>query len=729
MNIGKRIWILSLLWCASLAVCAQSKLSPYLRVSLEKQAADSLAQTSSSRKTSARLQYVRAFITLRDACGTDSLEQLGVNIRTKAGWMLTADIPTENIGKVAALEVVEYVEMGTPVKGRMDVAKEQAFVGQVHQGMELPQAFDGKDVVIGFVDNGFDYAHPNFRTADKSSLRIRKVWDQNAAGTPPEGYDYGNELDTEEEILAARYDVAESVHGTHVAGIAAGADDTGGHDFAGNAPGADIVLVSVNTDGMYEGDNTTVIDGINYIFDYAGQAGKPCVVNLSLGSHLGPRDGTSSFDRMADELQGAGRLLVGSVGNDGDAACHVSKSFSGEVPDTLQALYEYQYSYPQHVAVEIWGDEGMSLSFVPIVVDGSTGEVVAHFEPVDVSPEGAEDYSYELGQDAPVSGSIVVAAEMNPLNGKPHLYVESTLFDGDGYYAGFWVISESAGTVHAWADNVYGWFNNYGLSRYLDGNGGHTMGEIGGSGRRIISVGAYVSKDYYENFGILYPSDETLHDCASFSSHGPTPDGRMKPEITAPGSYLVSSLSGKDSGTPREQYVTWNDERFYYGYMQGTSMASPFVAGVMALWLQARPELTPEEAKEVLHATALNDSFTGDIREAGDGTWGYGKIDAWNGLKDCLKRNEGSSLSLLREEKPAVALRPERGRLAILFAKDMKDVSLSVYSMDGVLRAQASCRAVAAGDEVCLDGIVQGMYMLKLASSAGENLSEKFVIR
>ena len=241
---------------------------------------------------------------------------------------MRADIPTENIGKVAALEVVEYVEMGTPVKGRMDVAKEQAFVGQVHQGMELPQAFDGKDVVIGFVDNGFDYAHPNFRTADKSSLRIRKVWDQNAAGTPPEGYDYGNELDTEEEILAARYDVAESVHGTHVAGIAAGADDTGGHDFAGNAPGADIVLVSVNTDGMYEGDNTTVIDGINYIFDYAGQAGKPCVVNLSLGSHLGPRDGTSSFDRMADELQGAGRLLVGSVGNDGDAACHVSKSFS-----------------------------------------------------------------------------------------------------------------------------------------------------------------------------------------------------------------------------------------------------------------------------------------------------------------------------------------------------------------------------------------------------------------
>ena len=730
MNMSRRIWILSVALAVSFSVCAQSKLSPYLRVSLERQLADSLVQTYSSRKTAARPQYVRAFITLRGACDTGSLEQLGVNIRTEAGRMLTADIPVDCLGKVAALEMVEYVEMGAPVKGRMDKAKEQAFVGKVHQGTGLPQAFDGKNVVMGFVDDGFDYAHPNFRTADKSELRIRKVWDQNAAGTPPEGYDYGNELDTEEEMLAVRHDVAESVHGTHVMGIASGAYDTGEPDFAGNAPGAEMVLVSVSTDGMDEADNTTVMDGIHYIFDYAESVGKPCVVNLSLGSHLGPRDGTSSFDQMADELQGPGRLIVGAVGNDGGTACHVSKSFFGAAKDTLQTLYDYQYSYPRHITMEIWGDEGMSLSFIPIVVDKATGDAVAYFESVEVSPEKSEDYSYDFGQDDPVSGSIVVAAEMNPLNGKPHLYVESTLFDDSDCYTGFCIVSESAGTVHVWADNVYGRFSNYGLEQYLDGNDENTMGEIGGSGKRIISAGAYVSKDYYENFGIFYPSDETLHDVASFSSHGPTPDGRVKPDISAPGSYVVSSLSGKDTGTPREQYVTWNDERYYYGYMQGTSMASPFVAGIMALWLQARPELSPEEAKDVLHATALNDAFTGDVREAGDEAWGYGKIDAWEGLKECLKLNEGSSLSFLREEDRTVVLRPEKGRLSVLFAKDLTDVSLSVYAVGGMLCAQASCRKVAAGDEVCLDmDGSKGMYVLKLVSSTGENISKKFIIR
>ena len=407
MNMSRRIWILSVALAVSFSVCAQSKLSPYLRVSLERQLADSLVQTYSSRKAAARPQYVRAFITLCGACDTGSLEQLGVNIRTEAGRMLTADIPVDCLGKVAALEMVEYVEMGAPVKGRMDEAKEQAFVGKVHQGTGLPQAFDGKNVVMGFVDDGFDYAHPNFRTADKSELRIRKVWDQNAAGTPPEGYDYGNELDTEEEMLAVRHDVAESVHGTHVMGIASGAYDTGEPDFAGNAPGAEMVLVSVSTDGMDEADNTTVMDGIHYIFDYAESVGKPCVVNLSLGSHLGPRDGTSSFDQMADELQGPGRLIVGAVGNDGGTACHVSKSFSGAAKDTLQTLYDYQYSYPRHITMEIWGDEGMSLSFIPIVVDKATGDVAAYFElHIEQGPKLEQSSQAKVGLVTGIRGNV-----------------------------------------------------------------------------------------------------------------------------------------------------------------------------------------------------------------------------------------------------------------------------------------------------------------------------------
>ncbi len=730
-SMKKTVLMAALMWAMAFAGWGQSKLSPCLRQALAGQSTDSGRQSVASLRqlpgTQGEEACVSAFITLNDAQGIDSLKLLGVKVRTVACKLLTASIPVDRVNDVAALQSVEYVEMGSPVKPQMDVAKGLAFVNQMQAGDGLPQGYDGEGVVIGFVDNGFDYAHPDFWNEDKTEYRIKRVWDQNVAGTPPEGYGYGNELDGQEEILSARYDEAGSGHGTHVMGIAAGADATGGHDFAGNAPGAEIVAVSLNTDGMYEGDNTAVIDGIQYIFNYAESVGKPCVVNLSLGSHLGPRDGMSSFDQMADVLQGPGRLIVGAVGNDGDGHCHVSQSFTSEAPDTLQTLFNFTYSYPPRMTMEVWGDEGMSFSFVPIAVS-STGELVAHYESAVIAPGNVADCQLELG--GAVSGTITVHSEINPLNNRPHLYVEAWV-DTSSNYAGFWIISQSDGAVHVWADNVYGSFSNYGLDGYMDGNGENTMGEIGGSGKRIVSVGAYVSRDTYFNWGIPYPSGETLSDCAGFSSRGPTPDGRIKPDISAPGSYIVSAVAGNDSGTPKELYVEWDGSRHYYGYMEGTSMSSPFVAGIMAAWLQVRPELTPEEAKQVLRQTAVNDAFTGDVREAGDNAWGFGKIDALSGLKECLKMNEGASLSSLQEESGAVVLRRDGGRFFVLFVQSLRDVSLSVYSMDGMHCAQAACREVAAGDEVelPLDGFMQGLYILKVVSPDGGSVSKKFAIK
>ncbi len=58
----------------------------------------------------------------------------------------------------------------------------------------------------------------------------------------------------------------------------------------------------------------SITDGIKYIYDYAESVGKPCVINMSLGYHIGPHDGTSTFDRICDELQGEGRLFGRSFG-------------------------------------------------------------------------------------------------------------------------------------------------------------------------------------------------------------------------------------------------------------------------------------------------------------------------------------------------------------------------------------------------------------------------------
>ena len=80
-----------------------------------------------------------------------------------------------------------------------------------------------------------------------------------------------------------------------------------------------------------------ISNAIAYIYDYAEMMGMPCVVNLSLGAHAGPHDGTSPFDLMADAMQKEGRLIVGSAGNhradkDGEI------TIQGDLRDKVTAL-------------------------------------------------------------------------------------------------------------------------------------------------------------------------------------------------------------------------------------------------------------------------------------------------------------------------------------------------------------------------------------------------------
>ncbi|HUG43353.1 MAG TPA: S8 family serine peptidase [Acidobacteriota bacterium] len=94
---------------------------------------------------------------------------------------------------------------------------------------------------------------------------------------------------------------------------------------------------------------------------------------------------------------------------------------------------------------------------------------------------------------------------------------------------------------------------------------------------------------------------------AAFSSRGPTLDGRLKPDVVAPGHTIRSAQNGTTNG-----YVTFS----------GTSMASPFVAGAVALALNANPGLTPAQAKALLAATAQHRGAEGSNAD-----WGAGLVD------------------------------------------------------------------------------------------------------
>ena len=276
---------------------------------------------------------------------------------------------------------------------------------------------------------------------------------------------------TAEAILAKGYDTDQTTHGTHVLGIAAGADNTDNKGLYGVATDADIALVSYNSKDMYTGDNTAIIDGVKYIFDYAQSVGKPCVVNLSLGSYWGPRDGSSTFDRLADELQGPGRLLVGSSGNSGGTKYHVSKTFEGNEPDTLATFFDFNYIDGQYGTVEVWGDAGMDITFVPITYNAGENKLQKVYEPARFSATQCDNKVYSFSyQDDGVWGSLGVEGEINPVNGKTHLILAPDFYSiTEGYDRGFYIISSNPGTIHLWTDEFTTSLSSYDRPGFLDG--------------------------------------------------------------------------------------------------------------------------------------------------------------------------------------------------------------------------------------------------------------------
>ena len=179
----KKLFIATLLAIMSLSVWGQSKLSPYTRHYVERIKQEKVADSRQSGKTPLQKKLntrgqlvIPAFIHLNEGYTPDILTPCGVEVRSVIGQILTADIPFEALDQVAALEGVKYVEMGTPVKPRLNEARKDALVDDVQTGVSLPQEYRGSGVVVGVVDNGFDYTHPDFYTRDKSELRIKRVW-------------------------------------------------------------------------------------------------------------------------------------------------------------------------------------------------------------------------------------------------------------------------------------------------------------------------------------------------------------------------------------------------------------------------------------------------------------------------------------------------------------------------------------------------------------------------
>ena len=704
------------------------KLSPYTRSFLTRinQPDVSPTQIKALRKEvgvkqSGSQEYVSTFIYLEENAETQALEQIGVKVNTRIKNIITAQVPSDMLETVAALPEVKYVQMGIPVHRKMDKARITSNVDKVQAGTApLSGLYFGKDVVVGIIDNGFEYGHPNFYNKDHTEYRVKRVWDQNAlVGTPPAGFTYGKELSTQDEILAAKRDTTDTSHGTHVAGIATGADRSNKNTYYGIAGDADIVMVSQT------GVDTNVADGIKYIYDYASSVGKPCVINLSLGISVGPHDGTSTFDVIADQLQGKGRLLVGAAGNEGNSKTHISKNFS-----QTDTIFKTFYG-SNNIFCDIWGEIGKNYKVQVCVYDTINKKTIYTSPEYNASKETSDEIRLKKTNTSTTNGAngyLDFYCGINPQTQKPNIFISSTLTSIAANNRLELIIKATEGSVHAWTDAQAYTFTNYNQSGWSDGDRNYSIDEIGGTGKQIISVGAYVSNTSYTDLNnVTYNTDQTLNDLATFSSMGPTVDGRIKPEITAPGSILASSVSNYDTSgtTDRVKASVVDGNTYYYGMMEGTSMSAPYVTGVLATWLQVNPNLTPAEVKSILQKTAINDSSTGNLLPSGNNTWGYGKIDAYNGLLEVIKYTSIEDTSVVPQSILMYATQDNHQLLNFLFTQRDSNIQINVFNVNGQKLQSKKIAEVTSKQEETIDlgNLPKGLYLIKIT---GDKLNQVF---
>lgn len=670
-----------------------------------------LQQTAMMRATRAAADATfPAFIHVTNDDAVEALVKAGVKVNYRVKNILSVRVPLQTVAELSSISGVHYVEGAAMTMPMLDKACAATGVNRIHDGENLPQAFTGKGVLVGVVDAGFDYRQPAFRSSDGVTSRLLRSWEQAFEnGTSPQGYNYGGEFVGGGKLIEAKGDVTTSSHGSHVLGIAAGRDC--GNGWGGVAPDADLAVVSM---GAATEGNVNIADGVAYLFNLAKERQQPCVVNLSLGTQIGPHDGTSTFDQLTDAMQGAGCILVGSAGNFGSDLIHVA-SVEGKQVRTLIGYKNGVVMKDVLGTVDVWGTKDKGFKVQVQLVKISTGDVTTATEWIDAAKVDGSSVTCELKSNA--KGTVTVHTEVNPFNSRPHALISLNMNNfRSGYGLAVSLVPDSKDSrVDAWADDAYVQFVADKEGHFDAPDTERTLAEIGGTGKRIISVGSFTTRNEYVLDGSSKTNriEEQLDDISSFSSAGPTLDGRMKPDVAAPGCLIVSALNGNSVTLGSELLagkMEFEGNNHYWGYMQGTSMASPFVAGTVALWLQANPTLTPEQVRDVLDHSSqmkLNNAAYDATR------WGRGRLDAWEGLKYVVNTLGVQSTSAAAPTKFSVRRTADRN-IQVLFASASLHAPLRLYSLSGALLRQQSVDEALGAVTIRTSSLPSGTYLLQV---------------
>jgi minor extracellular serine protease Vpr len=554
----------------------------------------------------------------------------GLDVGAVIGKIASMRMPVEYLTEAFSYPGIEYLEVAEKIHPELDGSLVDAKVNLVHQGIDLPQAYTGKDVLIGIVDWGFDYTHPTFYDTSLNANRILAAWDQEKVmGTPPDGFSHGAVYTDADQLAAAQSDTVSntsSYHGTHVAGIAAGSG--GGTIYRGAGFESNLLFSQMRRDA------SSSLDAFQWMYNVAQAEGKRLVINNSWGSYrTNPLDGTSLISQAIDEMTELGVVFVFSAANNGGINFHLKKTFDHDSVRTRVMGFDYASDgdlWGQ--TVSMWGEAGHPFT-IQYRVMNSSNEIIAvsEFFNTNAAPAYVDTF-FVIDEDTVFYNVTTDAA--HPLNNRPQMTL-NLRHTNTSFRSIIYAAAES-GTLHMWN------------SRYTIFGGGNT-----GKGF-TAPVAGYALGD--RNYGIGHPgltsrvittaAHITNSGLASFTSYGPRMDELPKPDISAPGQDILSALN---SFAP-ESFIaaastTFNGKEYEFVRLSGTSMSAPMVTGIVSLILQADPTLHPTEIKTLLRNTAREDNHTGAIDPEGHVRWGQGKADAHAALLQLLDPSATANFS------------------------------------------------------------------------------------
>lgn len=573
--------------------------------------------------------------------------------------LVTATVTVSELRELAENPNIAYIEVGANVTvPTPEISKkkiDEPFVNRWRFGSSDKHRH-GKGVLVGIVDvQGFDFSHPDFLD-ENGQTRFVRIWDQGGANRPsPHGrdsarysdaFDYGSEL-TKENLDAALTNAAgfglpayelepqsqmeESSHGTHVASIAAG-----NHGVCSQAMIAGVVIALGTGDddrrrSFY--DSTRLAHAVDYLINLAEEINADAVViNISLGTNGHAHDGSSSLSRWIDaSMTVPGRCVCVAAGNAGQEVAQ----FEGDAGYVMGRIHTSGKIPARGLDTDIeWLVVGNG------VADISENELEIWYSSQDsfdvsVRPPGMEwieqikPRTYVENRQLPDKSFVSIYNELyHPANGSNYISVYLSPFFHEsgivGVRAGKWTVRLHGREVRD--GKFHGW---------IERDDPRRMGRVGETKEAWMFPSFFTEKSMVDDSSVsslacghrilsVANLDEAKEMINVTSSQGPTRDGRFKPDVAAPGTDIVAAngFAGAEN-----RWVA----------MTGTSMACPFVAGVVGLMLAIEPKLTAAQIEGIVQSTARP-------LPGGNFSWlnsaGFGRLSAEGCLKEAASINQ-----------------------------------------------------------------------------------------